>query len=177
MQQLSEATALRDTDACASLLMESAPPVIWFMRHRMRSHRRGLSLVQFQALLFISRQPETCLSSVAEHLGASLPNASRLVGGLVAKQLVTRAERAGNRRRMSLQVTSAGHVILEAALQAAHAEMAAQIAGWSANDRTVVADAMAIIARTFGTFTAGGRNAASASGRRPSHDAPEPLTL
>jgi len=101
MQQLPETTTLADGyPDCASALMEVAPPVVWFMRHRMRAHRRGVSLLQFQALVFLKREPHVSLSKVADHLGATLPNVSRLIASLVDKGLVVRSGHPGDRPGM-----------------------------------------------------------------------------
>ena len=83
---------------CAAAMLEGLPPVMWFIRCRMRKHRtRGLSVPQFRALVLLDRYPTASLSLVAEHLGSSQPSASRLISGLVSRGFVTRRECADDR--------------------------------------------------------------------------------
>ena len=91
MQSLPLATNRHSAGDCATDLLDSVPPVIWFIRRQMRDHRHGLSLPQLRVLAKVHSQPTASLSAVAEHVGASLPTASRLVNGLVAKGLLARA--------------------------------------------------------------------------------------
>jgi DNA-binding MarR family transcriptional regulator len=74
--------------ACLSAeVLDALPPVIWFIRAKLRNHRKGVSLPQFRTLVMVDQQPLTCLSTLAEFLGASLSTASRIAGGLVDKGL------------------------------------------------------------------------------------------
>src|SRR4051794_1070087 len=106
------------TDApllCARAMLDGLPQVMWFIRQHMRRHRtRGLSVPQFRALVLMDRFPEASLSAIAEHLGSTLPSASRLVTGLVDKGLVVRESSSTDRRRVSLFLTPRGRAVLGA---------------------------------------------------------------
>lgn len=78
-----------------------------------RSHMRegraeGMSVPQFRALLFLRRNPGTDLSSVAEHVGTSMPAASELVSRLVRDGLVVRELDPASRRRVRLTLSEDG---------------------------------------------------------------------
>src|SRR5436853_289716 len=101
MQSLSEATNSPSLKACAGDVLETLPRVLWFIRRQMRKHRGGLSLPQFRALIRADQQPAATVSAIAEHLGASLPTTSRIVGGLVAKGWLARSGDRHDRRKVS----------------------------------------------------------------------------
>ena len=54
-------------------------------------------------------------SSLAEHLGLTLPSTSKLVDGLVNEKIITRRESREDRRRLTLALTKNGEDILRAA--------------------------------------------------------------
>ena len=71
---------------CVARVLEVSPPVVRVLRNLMRTNRlQGLSVPQFRALALLNRTPNASLSMVAEHVGSSLPAASRMVDGLVAE--------------------------------------------------------------------------------------------
>src|SRR5438105_4236858 len=114
MQQLLDATIpTGDASHCAAVLLDALPSVMWFVRNHMRRRRaRGLSVPQFRTLVLLRRNPSAPLSAVAEHLGCSLPTASRLVTGLVSKGLISRRTGSGDRRQLALELTDKGQADL-----------------------------------------------------------------
>jgi DNA-binding MarR family transcriptional regulator len=132
-------------------MLDAMPQVMWFIRRHMRRHRtRGMSIPQFRTLVLLDARPDACLSEVAENLGASLPTASRIVSGLVSKQLVERQTCATDRRHCELRLTPAGRAVLNAGRQATQEHLAGELAGLSAADRSVVTAAMGVLDRAFG---------------------------
>ena len=122
MKQLqSETNEAVTTQACAELLLETAPLIMAVIRaERRRSAPPGLSLPQFRVLLNISRRPGVSLSQVAEEIGLTLPSLSKIVDALVDGGLVTRGESASDRRFLTLHVTPSGESAL--AVSRAHAQ-------------------------------------------------------
>ena len=140
------ASALR----CASAMLDGLPPVMWFIRCRMRKHRtRGLSVPQFRALVLIDRYPTASLSLVAEHLGSSQPSASRLISGLVSRGFVTRNECAEDRRQIKLILTPRGKSVLRDAQQATRASVAAELEELTAQQRATIESAMKVLRDVF----------------------------
>lgn len=99
--------------SAAEAVLESVPPVMRAIRARMREGRaEGISVPQFRAMLFVRRHPGTDLSSVAEHLGASMPSASELVSRLVRDGLMARTADPASRRRVQLVLSDEGDRLL-----------------------------------------------------------------
>src|SRR5580658_7623362 len=113
MQPLLETTKSPGIETCAREVLDTSPPISWFIRRQMRSHRGGLSMAQFRSLIRVNRPPAASLSAVAEHLGASLPTTSRIVQGLVDKGLLSRAGCRWDRRQITLELTAKGRGMLQ----------------------------------------------------------------
>jgi len=108
----------------AQLLLELVPVIMRRIRTEMsRRTMGGLSIPQFRALNYLSRNPKASLNDVADHLGLTPPTASKLVQKLVLDKVVTRRG-ASDRRRICLSITSSGNE----ALQTARAETRQQLA-------------------------------------------------
>lgn len=136
---------------CATTILDSIPPVIWFIRRHMHNHRKGLSLSQFRTLARVDQQPSDSLSALAEHLGASLPTTSRIVAGLVIKGFLKRADSRLDRRQLSLLITPRGRSVLDSAWSSTRTQMESEIAHLTPQQRTTLADAMTIFRSLFGS--------------------------
>ncbi|MFN8631883.1 MAG: helix-turn-helix domain-containing protein, partial [Chloroflexota bacterium] len=87
----SSAAQPKTARAAAEIVLDTVPFTMRMIRGHMREGRaEGVSVPQFRALLYVARNPGTDLSSVAEHLGASMPAVSELVSRLVRDGLVIR---------------------------------------------------------------------------------------
>jgi DNA-binding MarR family transcriptional regulator len=95
--------------AAAEAVLDTVPSIMHVIRGRMREGRiDGVSVPQFRALLFVHRNPGTDLSSVAEHMGASMPALSELVSRLVRDGLIVREADPASRRRIRLTTSADG---------------------------------------------------------------------
>jgi DNA-binding MarR family transcriptional regulator len=151
MKQLSHTTkSAADPLVCAATLLDSLPAVVWFIRRNMRKHRTaGLSVPQFRTLALVQRFPEAPLSLVAEHLGATLPTASRIMSGLVNKGLVVRRDCSADRRRVSLRLTAKGITTLRVSRAATRRRMAEVLGGAAARDRRLITAASKLLKALF----------------------------
>jgi DNA-binding MarR family transcriptional regulator len=137
-------------DECARQVLETVPLVMRTVRAEMRRHRAAdLSVPQFRTLTFLSRQTGASLSQVAEHIGLTLPSMSSLVEGLVERKLILRNPHSVDRRRVTLTLTARGQSVLEAAHGATQAALAEKLAALSAQDRTIVVQAMQALRPLF----------------------------
>jgi DNA-binding MarR family transcriptional regulator len=101
-------------DEVAEAILESVPPVMREIRSRMRAGRpAGLSIPQFRVLLYVSRNPGTSLSRIAEHLGTTVPATSELVARLVRQGLMRREQAAAELRRIQLTLSESGAADLD----------------------------------------------------------------
>jgi DNA-binding MarR family transcriptional regulator len=137
-------------ETCAHELMDTAPQIIRAIRAEMRRGRGSdISIPQFRTLAFVQRNPDSSLSSLAEHLGLTLPSVSKLVDGLVNKKLVIRQESKVDRRRLTLVLTQTGASIVNSARAEAHASLAKKLAGLSDEELETIYQAMQLLRPIF----------------------------
>jgi MarR family transcriptional regulator for hemolysin len=137
-------------DTCAHELMDTAPQIMQLIRMEMRRGRGSdISIPQFRSLAFIQRNPDSSLSNLAEHLGLTLPSASKLVDGLVKNKLVTRQESAVDRRCLTLVLTQAGASIVNSSRAGAQANLAKKLGRISDNDLEIICQAMQLLRPIF----------------------------
>jgi DNA-binding MarR family transcriptional regulator len=143
-------TAETDPDACARAMLDGLPPVMWFIRRQVRRHRsHRLSVPQYRALCLLDRIPTASLSEVADHLGAALPTASRMVSNLVAKGLAVRKPCVDDRRQVALELTPKGRKAYEGAQRETQESLAAELEGLNDKQRATIADAMRLMGHVF----------------------------
>src|SRR6059058_3213114 len=122
----------------AAAVVNTAQLVLRLVRGAVRrQHPVNLSVTQLRALDFVSANPGTSLSAVADYVGLALPSASVLIDGLTRRALVARLVASGDRRRLRLWVTAAGHAALRKVLAAARAEVAGRLADLTPRERAL----------------------------------------
>jgi len=137
-------------DTCAHELMDTAPQIVQAIRIEMRRGRGSdISIPQFRTLRFIQRNPDAALSTLAEHLGLTLPSVSKLVDGLVKQKLITRKESTADRRRITLTLTPNGTAIVDAARAGARTNLAKKLAGLSNDELETISLAMQLLRPIF----------------------------
>lgn len=137
-------------DECAHEVLEMTPLIMRAIRAEMRRQRGlDLSVPQFRTLAYLSYYQGASLSDAAEFIGLTLPSMSKLVDGLVARQLVTRELAASDRRRVTLALTPAGQATFQATRAATQAFLARRLAELPAEERAVVTQAMQILRPLF----------------------------
>lgn len=137
-------------DLCARELLAGVPLIMRFIRHEMRRNRQaGLTVPQFRALIFLSHSDDASLSAMAEHVGLSLPAASRMVDLLVRRGLLARREQPADRRRVSLSLTPAGREAFESAWAATQKAMAQVFGSLTCRELTQVKQALGALNRVF----------------------------
>jgi DNA-binding MarR family transcriptional regulator len=150
-----------DLSACAHELLAVAPLVMKAVRVAMRDQGPGdLSVSQFMALSFLDQHDGASLSELADHLGFQLPSASRLVDCLVEQGLLTRRQRAENRRCVSLAVTARGRAVSQAALTFAERYVGERLAPLAESDQAEVLRSLRMLCALF----AGDRRPAARAG-------------
>ena len=137
-------------DACAHELMDTVPQIMQSVRVEMRRGRDSqISIPQFRAMRFIQRNPDLSLSSLAEHLGLTLPSASKLVDGLVKQKFVVRKISSVDRRKVTLGLTSTGDSLIGSARAKARANLAQKLKNLPDADLQTVSQAMKILHPIF----------------------------
>jgi DNA-binding MarR family transcriptional regulator len=120
------------------------------IRAEMR-RRRGpeISVLQLRALAYLRRNPGATLSSLAEHVGLTLPSMSSQVSGLVARELIDRSVSTADRRFVTLTLTEQGRSLLAAARQGTQESLAKSLAVLAPDERATVVAAMKLLERVF----------------------------
>jgi MarR family transcriptional regulator for hemolysin len=137
-------------ETCAHQLMETAPQIVQSIRVEMRRGRSlDLSIPQFRTLRFIQCNPVSSLSSLADHLGLTLPSVSKLVDGLVKQALVIRQESASDRRCLVLALTPAGETIVNSARAGAQANLVQTLGSLSEQELETIKRAMELLHPLF----------------------------
>ena len=117
------------TQEAAHQVLAVVPQVMAVIRTEMRRHRScELSLPQLRTLGYLEAHADTSLTAVADFIGLTLPSMSKLVDGLVGRGLVVREFDRGDRRRITLRLTSAGSSVLAAAHDSTRAYLAGLLA-------------------------------------------------
>ncbi len=149
MQSLLRTSKSEGASSTAREVLETAPLLVGYIRRHMRQFRQGLSIPQFRALVKVRNEPGASLSAVAEHLGASLPTASRIVANLVSAGLMLRTSSVTDRRLVALHLSERGRAVIETAHAATQTQMETDLAGFSDEDRAMVRGAMVLLRRLF----------------------------
>jgi DNA-binding MarR family transcriptional regulator len=137
-------------DECAGRVLEVVPQVMRAIRAEMRTRRAAdLSVSQFRALAFIARREGASLSDVAGHIGLALPSMSKMIDGLVARNLVRRETRPRDRRSVTLSLTQPGRALHQSARAAAQRFLTERLAALRPADRAAVGQAMAVLRPLF----------------------------
>ncbi len=134
----------------AQQVLEIIPAVMRTIRAEFRSQRsRDLSVAQFRTLAYIKNNDGASLSSLAMHIGLTLPSMSKLIDGLASRGLVARASHQEDRRKLCLNLTSAGENELEAAYAHTQAFLVNKISGLSKEEIETVNRSMQILKSLF----------------------------
>jgi DNA-binding MarR family transcriptional regulator len=151
VQQLQKPTsAAESAEGCAAEILEAVPALMRFIRAQMRCHRGpDLSVPQFRTLVFLDRNAGASLSALAEFIGLSLPATSRLVEGLVRKNLVARRIPPGNRRLVALSISGRGQRTVGRARRATERRLAEVVASLPSNERAAIRRSLRALRREF----------------------------
>ncbi len=136
----------------AQQVLEIVPAVMHTIRAEFRTQRsRDLSVAQFRTLAYIKNNDGASLSSLATHIGLTLPSMSKLIDGLVSRGLVTRDLDQEDRRKICLCLTKTGKEELETAYEHTQAFLADKISGLAKEDLDIVSRSMQILKTLFVT--------------------------
>lgn len=138
------------SERCAQRILQVVPQVMQAIRAEVRSGRGpDLSVLQLRALAYLHRHPGAPLSTLAEHVGLTLPSMSSQVSGLVERGVIDRSVSATDRRFVTLTLTDEGDAIFHTALHHAEERLASILARLDTDELETVNLAMAILARVF----------------------------
>lgn len=139
-------------EGSAALLLEVAPLVMRTIRTLMRLNRAvGMSVPQSRALGYVNRHPGASLTSVAEHLGLTLPATSRLVHGLARRGYLQRDASLTDRRSIELRIAPKGAEMLEMSRRDTLEHLVALMEELTPSERETVTRALDVLRGMFGS--------------------------
>jgi MarR family transcriptional regulator for hemolysin len=139
-------------ERCAVELLDVVPVIMRYIRIEMRKSRGyDMTVPQFRTLAYLNGNEGSSLSGLAEHIGLTLPSASKMVDLLVARELVERKTCTEDRRRVKLSLTTNGRAAWAIAYQAAKAYLARKIRQLPEADQEMVERTMLAIKPLFFT--------------------------
>jgi len=143
-----------DLEESACKLLEVIPIVMQDIRSEMRNQISiDLTVSQFRVLHFVYRNEGASLWDVAHHMGLTPSAASRLVDGLIARDLMTRVDDPADRRRLQLTITDGGVTMFNVVTQEAASYLADKLRGVNADDRAIIDAAMEVLRTAFAPTT------------------------
>ena len=138
------------TEETAHQVLDVVPAIMRTIRTEFRGERStNLSVPQFRTLAYIKDNNGASLSSLAAHIGLTLPSMSKLIDELVSRGLVVRNEHQEDRRKICLQLTPAGKKELEAAYEHTQAFLVKKLSGLAKEDLDTVLCSMEILSKLF----------------------------
>ncbi|MHB0913128.1 MAG: MarR family winged helix-turn-helix transcriptional regulator [Armatimonadota bacterium] len=132
---------------CAKITMDTIPFIMRGVVSQIRPTE--LTMPQFRALMFIGHHEGVSLSIIAEHHGASLSSASKLIDGLVERGYVTRGSSPDDRRRIVLDLTESGRAAAESVHQMSIAYLGEKLSALSAEECATIVSAMHLLRSVF----------------------------
>jgi len=108
-----------------------------------------LSMSQFRALAFLKLLPGVSLSEVAAHIGITLASTSKMIDGLVARNLVMRRNSSTDRRYITLTLTEQGQSLFESARHRVEIHLAGKLKALPEAERATVMEAMQALRPIF----------------------------
>ena len=90
---------------------------------RLCEGRFGITRREWRLIAVLASKGELGSSQLAEHAQLDRARTSKAVGSLVAKQLVSRVARAGDRRQVQLGLTEAGQALYDELFQIGRAHV------------------------------------------------------
>ncbi len=131
-------------------VFESVPLLMRVIRAKFHEQRATeISVPQFRALAYINRNAGASLSELAGHIGLTLPSMSKLIDGLVNRNLVQRNSHSEDRRKICLRLTAEGQDELRLAHDHTQAFLAEKLSDLSEDDLKAIFHAMQVLRGLF----------------------------
>lgn len=141
---------LKQVENTAQKVLDIVPLVMRAIRAEFRGqHPSDLSVPQFRTLAYIKDNDGASLSTLATHIGLTLPSMSKLIDGLVSRGFVARNTHDEDRRKICLQLTPTGKSELAAAYDHTQTFLANKISGLAKEDLNTISRSMQILGSLF----------------------------
>jgi DNA-binding MarR family transcriptional regulator len=102
----------------------------------------NVTIPQYRALVVLASRGPQSAGALADALGVHTSTLTRLCDRLVAKELITRADEPGNRRRVTLTLTARGRGLVRSVTNRRRKEIARIVARVPRQQRSAMVDAL-----------------------------------
>lgn len=128
---------------CAVEFLEVLPLIMGALQCELRHDpATKLTMPQFRILAFLSRRGTASVSEIADFLALGLPATSKIIDGLVTSGAISRRGDPADRRRVLLEISSAGQNELLATRAISHNHLANLLSPLSEIDRARLLETM-----------------------------------
>lgn len=140
-------TDAEDLGRQVDAVMRASRVLVGVVAHSVAEVEDLVSLPQFRVLVIIASKAPVNLGQVADGLGVHPSNATRTVDKLVTAGFVERADDPADRRYLVLNLTSAGHDVVERVMAYRRSSIAAVMTDMPQSRRRALASALASFAK------------------------------
>jgi DNA-binding MarR family transcriptional regulator len=134
----------------ADAVMRAARVLVGVVARSVAEVEHLVSLPQLRVLVLVASRGQLNLGQVAEALGVHPSNATRTVDRLVVAGLLGRAEDPDDRRYLVLELTDAGHDVVQRVMEYRRAAILSVMENMSASRRRTLAGALESVAEAAG---------------------------
>jgi|FLYN01.1.fsa_nt_gi DNA-binding MarR family transcriptional regulator len=142
-----------DVSLLAQQILEVLPLAMRTLAFDLRRSEHVLATPHFRLLWVLNHRPFT-LSELAEHLFVSLPTMSNSISTLEARGWVTRVRSETDRRRIFIQLSSAGRQVLDEVQREMEARVVERLSALSESDRQVLQEGLLVLRHAFASAEA-----------------------
>jgi DNA-binding MarR family transcriptional regulator len=136
--------------SCAQHVLEVVPAVMRVIRQEMRRKTAAeMSVVQFRALALSDYRGGASVSELAEHIGLTMPSASKLIDGLVRRGYLRRRPDSTDRRKSILVATARGARAVELARRTTAKHLSGLLEAVPPEQLGAIEDAMSALRTVF----------------------------
>jgi DNA-binding MarR family transcriptional regulator len=135
---------------CAQILLEAIPPILCTIRNVVHKEKISeLSVPQFRTLSFLKRHGSSSLSEVSKHLGPKLSSTSKLINGLVERNLIKRKTSHKDRRYVVITLAKKGEDVMDMVKKATLDYLAKKISSLSDTECLSIIESMTVLKKLF----------------------------
>ncbi len=150
MEDVKNAALFDDATAVTSAVLAASRLLVAVSLRSLAAAEERVTLPQFRLLVLLNDHGETNLVTLADRLAVNSSTAMRMVDRLVARGLVSRRVNPSSRREVLLQLTAAGHRIVDEVSARRRDEIAVIVARMPARARAGLVEAMRSFAAAGG---------------------------
>lgn len=141
---------MSDNLSCAEKIVLVLPKIMQLIREEVRGGKlSNLTVPQFRTMIFFNNHPGSALTSVAEHIGLTMPSMSKIVDGLVERGLLNRRLSETDRRKVCITLTGNGASVLKSAYTVAVEHISSRLSILKQEEFAIIEKALDLLLQVF----------------------------